>query len=262
MSIQEPYIPREYLALQINYCKQQLAALPEVRIVQRKLQGITRMMYVSGSHVYTPESPNGKTMKEIYQLRENYLCELSRLEGLWNSTYRRTPPADIMPRKNTRKLYVSEDEFVILDSNYFNSLKNDANPFYPEHKTHYFNGIYYRSPAEANIARFYTEQKIPFKYEPEIWIKGINHPIYSDFVVLFEELNQCKFHEHFGLKNSSDYTRKTATTYINYSGAGLLPGIDVFYTYDLNDVPFDLRVLHTQINSVVYNSLFMIDNCS
>lgn len=262
MSILEPYIPREYLALQINYCKQQLAMLPEVRIVQRKLQGIARTMFISGSHIYAPESPNGKTMRDIYKMRENYLCELSRLEGLWNGTYRGTPPADITPRIIPRKLHISENEFVILDSNYFNSLKNDANPYYPEHKTHYFNGIYYRSPAEADIARFYTYQKIPFKYEPEIWLKGINHPIYSDFVVLFKELNQCKFHEHFGLKNSSDYTRKTATTYINYSNAGLLPGIDVFYTYDINDVPFDLRGLYAQVNSVVYNSLFMIDNLS
>ena len=30
MSIVTPYIPREYLALRINYCKQQLEELPEV----------------------------------------------------------------------------------------------------------------------------------------------------------------------------------------------------------------------------------------
>ena len=30
MTILEPYIPKEYLALKINYCKQKLAELPEV----------------------------------------------------------------------------------------------------------------------------------------------------------------------------------------------------------------------------------------
>ena len=39
----------------------------------------------------------------------------------------------------------SVGDSILLDSNFFNSLKHDSNPYYPEHKTHFFNGTYYMS---------------------------------------------------------------------------------------------------------------------
>ena len=258
MQILDPYIPREHLALRINYCKKRLAELPEVTMKQRIIRGTKKDVLLSENHMFTADSSGADRLRNHMKEREKLLCDLSKYEGLWNSSFRGLPPEDIMPQEIERKLYINNNKFVIINSDFFDSLKHDANPFYPEHKTHYFNGTYYRSPIEANIARYYTEKDIPFKYEPEIWLKGLNRPIYTDFVILIRELNQCTFHEHFGLKNSADYTRKTATTYINYSGAGLLPGLDVFYTYDLDDVPFDMRGFNAKLNSVVYNSLFVI----
>ena len=259
MSIVTPYIPREYLALRINYCKQQLAELPEVVRTIRNIRGEKKTVLASGSHYHMINSTSGRKLTEVIQRREELSCELLKLEGLWNSTFRGIPPADIEPRKIKRRFIDSTGESVIIDAKFFESLKHDSNPYYPEHKTHYYNGTYYRSAAEADIARFYTEQEIPFKYEPEIWLNGMNRPIYSDFVILIRELGLCKFHEHFGLKNSADYSRKTSTTYNNYSGAGLLPELDVFYTFDVDDTPFDIRTLHTKLNSAIYDSLFSVD---
>lgn len=256
MIILEPYIPREYLALKINYCKQQLAALPETVMTKRTIRGEKKDVFLLDSHYHQTNSKTGIKLASLTRQRELILCELSRLEGLWNSSFRGIPPAEIKPEKIIRRYIDSSNHSVIMDGKFFESLKNDANPYYPEHKKYYFNGIYYRSPAEADIARIYTEQQIPFKYEPEIWLKGLNHPIYTDFVFLIKELDLCKFHEHFGLKHSADYTRKTATTYINYSDAGLLPEIDVIYTYDVDGFPFDPRLLSVKLNSAVYGSLF------
>ena len=87
----------------------------------------------------------------------------------------------------------------------------------------------------------------------------MKNAIYPDFVILIEELDLCKFHEHFGLKNSADYSRKTSTTYNNYSGAGLLPELDVYYTYDVDNMPFDTRSLATKLNSAVYDSLLGVN---
>lgn len=259
MQILEPYIPKEYLALRINYCKQQLEELPEVKMAKRTIQGTMKDVYVHNNHSYIPGSKKGLQFKLSIQQREVIECELSKLEGIWNSAFRGLPPEDIKPKKIERCLLNSAGESVIIDGEFFDSLKHDSNPFFPEHKTHYFNGTYYRSAAEADIARFYTEQGIPFKYEPEIRLSGLKYPIYTDFVILIRELDLCKFHEHFGLKNSSDYDRKTSTTYNNYSGAGLLPELDVFYTYDVDNAPFDIRSLHTKLNSVVYDSLLLPD---
>ena len=259
MNIMTPYIPREYLALRINYRKQQLAELPEVRLTHRNIRGKKIDVFTSGTHYHLLNSKSAQDCYRILQQREELQCELSVFEGLWNSAFRGAPPKDICPRKISRRYIDNRGTSVLLDSAFFDSLKHDSNPYYPEHKTVYYNGTYYRSSAEAEIARFYTEHGIPFKYEPEIWLNGMNHPIYSDFVILIEELDLCKFHEHFGLKNSVDYTRKTATTYNNYSNAGLLPELDVFYTYDVDDVPFDIRSLSTKLNSVIYDSLFGLD---
>lgn len=262
MEILEPYIPKEYLALKINYCKQQLELLPKVVITKRSVRGELRDVCVVNDHPYSINSIAGQQFLLCDQQRENLLCELSKYEGLWNSAFRGLPPSDIKPGKIKRRFINNKGDPVIINGDFFDSLKNDSNPYYPEHKTHFFNGTYYRSPAEAEIARFYTEQGIPFKYEPEIWLSGMNRPVFTDFVILIRELDLCKFHEHFGLKNSADYTRKTATTYNNYSGAGLLPELDVFYTYDVDDVPFDTRSLSTKLNSTIYDSLFCLNSPS
>ena len=257
MSILEPYIPREYLALQINYCKQQLAMLPEVSMTYHMIHGEKRMIFKSNNHTNWANSRTGQELKLIYEQREELLRKISKLEGLWNSEFRGLPPSYIAPRKIQRRLYISSTESVIIDSKFFDSLKNDADPNFREGKTCFYNGIYYRSAAEVDIARYYTETGTPFKYEPEIWLKGLNRPIHTDFVTLVRELDLCKFHEHFGMKNSSDYNRLTAVKYNNYSGAGLIPGLDTYFTYDVPGIPFDLRCVPVKLNSVVYSSLFL-----
>lgn len=258
MQIIEPYIPKEYLALKINFLKQQLAMFPEVTKTKRTIHGEKKDVFtVSSGGTYLVDSKSGINIQNRLLLRDDIQRELTRLEGIWNCYFKGPPPPDINPRKIIRRMYRSADDAVILDGNFFNSLKNDANPNYRENKTFFYNGTYYRSAAEVSIATFYTENGIPFKYEPEIWLKGLNKPIYSDFVILIKELDLCKFHEHFGMKNAADYNRITATKYNNYSGAGLLPELDVFYTYSKDDVPFDIRTLRTKLNSVIYDSLLL-----
>lgn len=258
MQILEPYIPKEYLALKINFLKQQLAALPEATKTKRTIHGKKIDVFTESSGgTYSVESKSGKSIQDRLLLREDILRELSKLEGLWNCYFKGPPPSDIAPCKIVRRLYRSINDSVILDGKFFESLKNDVDPNYRESKTFYYNGTYYRSAAEVAIATYYTENGIPFKYEPEIWLKGLKYPVFTDFVILIKELDLCKFHEHFGMKNTSDYNRKTATKYNNYSGAGLLPELDIFYTYDVDGIPFDIRTLRTKLNSVIYDSLFV-----
>lgn len=257
MAILEPFVPREYLALQINYCKQQLAMLPEVSMTYHKRRGENIRIFKCNSRTITADSRNGQELEIIYGQREELTRKLSRLEGLWNSEFRGTPPSYIEPRKIQRRLHISSTGSVIIDSKFFNSLKNDADPNYKESKTCFYNGIYYRSAAEVEIARYYTENGIPFKYEPAIWLKGLNKPIYTDFVILIKALDLCKFHEHIGMKNSANYDRITSVKYNNYSGAGLVPGLDTIFTYDIPGAPFDLRTLPIKLNSVVYSSLIL-----
>ena len=62
MKINEPYISREYLALRINYCRQQLSKLPEVTMTGRHIKGVVRESYILKSD---PKSnPTIKTVKQ------------------------------------------------------------------------------------------------------------------------------------------------------------------------------------------------------
>ena len=165
-------------------------------------------------------------------------------------------PEDVTPRKVIRKYNNGQGEMVTLNKEFFDSLTNDADPSYPESKKYFFNGVYYRSVAEKEIAEFYTTHGIPFKYEPEIWIAGMNKPINPDFVIYIKELDCCKFHEHLGLMSFVTYLRNTKNKYIMYIDAGLIPDLDILFTYDTEDMPFDIRTLWPRLNSMVYCSLF------
>ena len=72
---------------------------------------------------------------------------------------------------------------MILNKAFFDSLENDANKEYPKYNNYYFNGIYYRSAAERDIAIFYTIIGMPFKNEPNITLIGLNKAVNPDFVI-------------------------------------------------------------------------------
>lgn len=93
-----------------------------------------------------------------------------------------------------------------MNRDFFDSLKNDDNKKYPKKPFNYFNGIYYRSSAEREIAVLYTELGIPFKYEPTIKL------------------------------------------------AGMVPDLDILFTYDTDEMPFDIRYLLSKLNSAVYGT--------
>ena len=102
MQILDPYIPREYLTLRINYCKELLAELPEVTMAQRNIKGIKRTVFVVNNHIYSPDSKTGQQLSISFQQRENYLSNLSIYEGFWISAFRGSPPTDIKPRDIVR----------------------------------------------------------------------------------------------------------------------------------------------------------------
>ena len=146
-----------------------------------------------------------------------------------------------------------------MNREYFDSLENDANDTYFKNDNYRFDGIKYRSAAERDIAIFYTEMGIPFKYEPRVTLKGLVKPVYPDFVPYFEELDTCKFHEHFGIKNSSDYFNTIKFKFGNFANAGLIQDVDVIFTYDTDKTWFDPRCLSAKLNGAIYQTICLND---
>ena len=255
MDITNKYIPREYLALKINYCKKQLAELPEVKVYSHMVNGLESKRYIVGKHRYESNSTTGQKLSHIFALRKDTERSLNLFETLWNNCFQGMPPSSIIPHKVIRTLSVDYNKRVVMDKNFFDNLVNDSNTKYPKHSGYYFDGISYRSASERDIAILYTELGIPFKYEPSVSLAGLTYPINTDFVLYIKELDTCKFHEHFGMKDSSDYLRVTKIKYGNYTNAGLIPDLDILFTHDTEEIPFDIRYLLTKLNSSIYGSL-------
>ncbi len=255
MDITNKYIPREYLSLKINYCRQQLEQLPKFTLGEHKVNGISRSVIKVDGRRICADSSVGKEYCNLLHAREELENELQIYEAIWNANFRGEPLAQCAPCKIKRHLAVDSSKKVVMDKEFFDSLKNDDNSRYQKYNSNFFNGIYYRSAAERDIAIFYTEMGIPFKYEPSITIAGLSKPINPDFVLYFRELDSCKFHEHLGMKHSADYLRDTKVKYSNYIGAGLIPDMDILFTYDTDDTPFDIRTLPVKLNGSVYGSI-------
>ena len=248
-------IPQEYLALRINYCREQLDQLPEVKLQIHNQNEIPSQKLFADNHRYTRGTEKGDMYYDIWLKRDALERELRIDEAVWHSNFRGAPFPECIPHKANRTIFISPAQNTVLDRSYFDSLKNDADKKHPKPLDYPFNGIYYRSAAEREIAMLYTAMGIPFKYEPEVYIKGIPYPIYPDFVIYIEELDNCKFHEHFGIKNSAAYLKVTGIKYTNYSNAGLIPELDILFTHDTEEYPFDIRELLTKLNAAVYATL-------
>ena len=259
MNISNRYIPREYLSLKINYCKQRLEQMPKFTVLEHKIRGENKRIICADSHRYIMDSESGKQMLDLMHEKEELEAQLQIYEAIWNVNFKGEPVPAFVPCKINRFITDNSGHKIPLDKAFFDSLKNDDNKKYAKYKSNFFNGIYYRSAAERDIAIFYTEMGIPFKYEPSISIAGLTKPINTDFVLYIKELDSCKFHEHLGMKEYADYLRDTKVKYSNYMGAGLIPDIDIIFTQDQDGVPFDIRFLAAKLNCAVYGSMICRD---
>lgn len=255
METSDKYIPREYLALKINYCRQQLNLLPNVRLHDHRLEGTVRKRVIVDNHKYLINTPEGEQYYKIWIKRNELERELRIYETIWHNNFIGEPPPGIKPGKVIRLLTTGPDKQILMDKAFFDSLKNDDNVKHPKYKHYFFNGIYYRSASEKDLAIYYTEMGIPFKYEPSIMIYGLPQPVNPDFVLYFRELDNCKIHEHLGMKESSDYLRDTRIKYSNYTNAGLIPEIDILFSHDKDGTPFDIRYMAAKLNSAIYGTI-------
>ena len=65
MEIHEPYIPKEYLALKINYIKKQLAELPEVTVTQRTIHNVKKDVFIVNSKPISLTSKTANTKRHF-----------------------------------------------------------------------------------------------------------------------------------------------------------------------------------------------------
>lgn len=254
MEYLDKYIPKELLALKINYCKKRLRELPKVSMSKANIRGVQVVRLRSDKHRFRMNSVQGQELYSAMLEREDIERQLKIYEAIWDYYYR-TPASVYDPPKIVRTLITNNDKQLVMNKAFFDGLKNDANTNYPKPMIYSFNGIQYRSTAEKEIAMFYTEMNIPFKYEPEIYLLGSKKPQFPDFVLYIPELDTCKIHEHLGLMNYSSYSRDLKLKCSTFIDAGLTIDQDVFFTYSDEDQPLDTRYLAAKINTALFGTM-------
>lgn len=121
------------------------------------------------------------------------------------------------------------------------------NSSHPEHLIHKsISGNMVRSKSEAIIDTFLYFNKIPYRYECALELKGCT--IYPDFTILHPETGQIFYWEHFGLMNDSSYTQKAFSKLQLYVSNGILPSIDLITTYESKDHPLDTELVQKIIS--------------
>lgn len=254
MEYLDKYIPKELLALKINYCRKRLSELPKPSMHTHSIRGVQTQIIKLDNHKIHLDTTKGQDIYAAMIEREDLECQLKVYEAIWDRYYR-TPVPVFDPPKIVRTIRTINNAKAVMDRAFFDSLKNDANTMYPKPMLYPFNGIQYRSDIERQIAIGYTEMNVLFKYEPELWIAGMSKPIYPDFFLCIPELDTCKIHEHFGLMNFAKYTRDAKLKSCTYIDAGLYLDQDVFFTYNTENQPYDFRYIAAKLNGAIYGNL-------
>ena len=125
MEIVDKYIPREYLALKINYCRQRLEELPKSTMMECKIGGATRKIIKADNHRYCIDTPAGANALKLLQERKELSAQLQIYETIWDINFKGEPLPECKPCKLNRCLYINPKQPVIMDKAFFDSLKND-----------------------------------------------------------------------------------------------------------------------------------------
>ena len=117
MEYLDKYIPKEYLALKINYCKKRLAELPPVRVITTKSHGIQTVKVRSGPHRFNLSSASGKELYNTAIEREELERDLAVYEAIWNRYYV-SPPPQYVPPKIARTLKTGDGGQVVMNKQF------------------------------------------------------------------------------------------------------------------------------------------------
>ena len=104
-----------------------------------------------------------------------------------------------------------------------------------------------RSKSEAMIADRLFARGIPYRYECPLKVgKKVIHP---DFTILRMSDRKILYHEHCGKMDDEDYKEDMAERANDYSEEGIILGDRLFYTFESEKNPLDMRAFDRIIDA-------------
>ena len=243
-------ISYNYLALKINHLSKYLDSTLKVFRSEHKIRGQSILSYRFTDKNNKRHEHYASNVRWAWRLpcpyisaclREEAASELEKWQSVWKSTY-----AHPVPRLDLPALRASKKSIITKD--FFDSLIPCSNPK-PILRPNPYKGITFRSKSEREIAEILDELGIEYKYEPAIPVN--DYEIYADFVCFIRELGIGFIIEHCGLMDSNSYIDKTIRSFRDYVSLGLLPSVDVLFTYEKNATPPSSAYFRAQINRIL-----------
>lgn len=122
----------------------------------------------------------------------------------------------------------------------------EMNPNYPEHKTiRAINGLMVRSKSEAFIVMLLVTHHIPFRYECKLDLNG--QIIYPDFTIRHPVTGETFYWEHAGRLEDPNYVAKHMHKLRLFLSNGLIPDVNVIFTYESDSHPFNIQIAEDKI---------------
>ena len=126
------------------------------------------------------------------------------------------------------------------------SEEYEMNPKYPEHKTiRAINGLMVRSKSEAFIVMLLVTHHIPFRYECKLELNG--QTIYPDFTIRHPVTGETFYWEHAGRLEDPGYISKHLFTLRFFLNNGLIPDVNVIFTYESDSHPFNIQIAEDKL---------------
>lgn len=174
--------------------------------------------------------------------------ELSAIEKMLK-LYPETLAEDVFDRlPDGRKRYakainICDDAFAAkwMETPYRRkAFKKDAPEFYT------MKGERVRSKSEVIIADRLMANGIPYRYECPLQLG--NKIIHPDFTILRMSDRKIIYHEHCGKMADQQYTEDMLIRAKDYNRAGIILGDRLFYTFESDTTPLDVKILDSIIN--------------
>ena len=96
-----------------------------------------------------------------------------------------------------------------------------------------------KSKNELMGADLLKDMGIPFKYEPEIYLREINETINPDCLMNFYEIDRCAYLEILGMNDRIDYFYRSANKIYGFTKEMYRPGREVVYVFLYDKSNFD-----------------------
>lgn len=243
------FLSRHYLALKINALEQYLSRSVKVSIRQKDYYGTSCVFYfykdptTGKEHRHLASSKTGQRLAKVYDQRKQKEMTLAQFRSLWNSTFGQPcPKLDLDKMKKTHSSFITQEMF--------DSLTPCVNPRKILRPNPY-KGIIFRSKSERELAELLDELGIEYKYEPLLTIGGAE--IFPDFVCFIRELGIGFIIEHFGMIDNIRYIESPILKFRTVTSVGMIPGIDILFTYERENAPPTTDYFRNSINCILDN---------